>query len=138
MDQDLEISAPVLLFDGVCSLCNHTVDFVLRVERSNKLKFASLQSPYGQSVLKKLNLDPVNFKSFILQEGENFFTESTAVIRISKHLGGLWPIFQILLVIPKFIRDAVYGVIAKNRYKWFGKRDTCRLPTPEERSRFLG
>lgn len=134
--RDETITHPVVLFDGVCKLCNGSVNFILGRDQKGRLKFAPLQSDYGRAVLKEhgKNLDALN--SMMLLEGKRLTVKSTAVIRISKYLGGAWPLCMIALVIPRFIRDFIYNIIAKNRYQWFGKYDTCRLPDPEFEDRF--
>ncbi len=127
---------PVVLFDGVCKLCNRSVNFILRIDRTGRLKMASLQSDYGRRVLEDHGLKSGPLDSMMLLEGTRLTTKSTAVIRISKYLGGLWPLCMGALIIPRFIRDALYGIVAKNRYRWFGQYDTCHLPDPEFEDRY--
>ena len=127
---------PVVLFDGVCKLCNGSVNFVLRRDRAGRLKLAPLQSDYGRRVLASHETKSDPMDSIMLLEGDQLTVKSTAIIRISKYLGGAWPLCMIALVVPRFIRDFVYDVVAKNRYRWFGKYDTCRLPDPEFEDRF--
>ena len=129
-------SPPVVLFDGMCKLCNGSVNFILRRDRKGRLKLAPLQSDYGRQVLAShaIKSDPLD--SMMLLEGERLTVKSTAVIRISKYLGGAWPLCMIALVVPRLIRDFHYDIIAKNRYRWFGKYYTCRLPDPEFEDRF--
>ena len=129
-------SPPVVLFDGVCKLCNGSVNFVLRRDRAGRLKLAPLQSDYGRKVLEEHGKISDSMDSIMFLEADQLTTKSTAIIRISKYLGGAWPLCMIALVIPRFIRDFVYDVVAKNRYRWFGKYDTCRLPDPEFEDRF--
>lgn len=129
-------SHPVVIFDGVCKLCNGSVNFILRRDSKARLKLAPLQSGYARAVLKKNGKNPDALNSMMLLEGERLTVKSTAVIRISKYLGGAWPLCMIVLIIPPFIRDFIYDIIAKNRYHWFGKYDTCRLPDPELEDRF--
>ena len=136
IQKDDENSPPVVLFDGVCKLCNGSVNFILRSDRKGRLKLATLQSDYGRSVLKEHGKNPDMLDSMMLLESDRLTVKSTAVIRISKYLDGAWPLCMIALVIPLFIRDFLYDIIAKNRYKWFGKYDTCRLPDPELEDRF--
>ena len=130
-------SNSVILFDGVCNLCNHSVQFIIKRDKKNQLLFASLQGKTGQEILKKFNLPANDFNSFILLEGDKIYARSTAALRIAKKLGGGWKLLYGFMIIPRFIRDAVYNLIAKNRYKWFGKRDECMIPTPELKERFL-
>lgn len=127
----------VVLFDGVCNLCSGTVQFVIRHDAKNRFQFASLQSSYGQKILQQYQLPTNVFNSFILLENDKIFTRSTAALRVAKRLRGLWPLLYAFSIIPPFIRNAVYDWIAKNRYNWFGKQETCWLPTPELRDRFL-
>ena len=129
---------PVLLFDGVCNLCNFAVSFTLKRDKKGELAFASLQSEYGQQVLAKHDLPPEEYNSLILQEGETIYQKSTGALRVARHLSGLWPLLYGFIVVPRPIRDAVYTIIANNRYRWFGKQDQCKIPSPEVRARFLG
>jgi predicted DCC family thiol-disulfide oxidoreductase YuxK len=126
-----------VLFDGVCNLCNSSVQFLIRKDRQARLRFASLQSEFGQAVLQKFNLPQNNFNSFVLLEGEKIYLRSSAALRITRYLGGFWRVFQIFWIVPPFVRDAIYDFIAKNRYKWFGKKPECMLPSPELKERFL-
>jgi len=128
---------PVILFDGICNFCNGTVNFIIERDKGKRFKFAALQSEAGQRILKKLNVNVTDFDTIILTDGERYFERSTAALKILKGLGGIWQIFYSLMIIPAFIRNFFYDIIAKNRYKWFGKRDTCRIPTPELRESFL-
>ena len=127
---------PVILFDGVCNLCSGSVQFVLKRDKEKRFLFTSLQSNYGQDLLKRSNLPMNTFNSFILFEDGKIITRSTAALTIFSQLKG-WKWVKIFWIIPKFIRDAVYNLIAKNRYKWFGKRNECWLPTPDLKARFL-
>ena len=127
---------PIVLFDGVCNLCSGSVQFILKRDKNNLFQFASLQSKPGQEYLKKFNLPADTFNSFVLVEGDKIYTRSTAALRIARNLKG-WKWLYGFRIVPKFIRDAVYNLIAKNRYRWFGKKDECWIPTPELKSRFL-
>lgn len=126
---------PVILFDGVCNLCNGSVQFILKRDKENKYQFASLQSGFGQKILNQFNLPADNFNSFILFQDGKIFTRSTAALKIFSQLKG-WKWVQIFRIVPEFLQNAVYNVIATNRYKWFGKKDECWLPTPELKGRF--
>jgi predicted DCC family thiol-disulfide oxidoreductase YuxK len=126
----------IILFDGVCNLCNSFVQKIIAADKNNHFKFASLQSEVGQ----KLLADKPEFKdlkTIIYLEGEQLYTRSTAALKISKHLGGFWPVLQVGYILPVFIRNGIYNLIAKNRYKWFGKMDQCMIPTPELKEKFL-
>jgi len=113
------------------------VQFVLKHDRKAKFRFASLQSEYGKLLLQKHQLPTESFGSFVLVEDDKIHSKSTAALRVVKSLSGMWPVLYIFIIIPRFIRDAVYGFVARNRYKWFGKRDSCWLPKPEWKERFL-
>lgn len=126
----------IILFDGVCNLCNSFVQKVITADKNNHFKFASLQSEAGQ----KLLADKPEFKdlkTIIYLENGQIFTRSTAALKISKRLSGAWPLLQAGYILPVFIRDGIYNLIAKNRYKWFGKKDQCMIPTPNIKSKFL-
>jgi predicted DCC family thiol-disulfide oxidoreductase YuxK len=128
---------PVLLFDGVCNLCNGSVQFIIRRDSEGRFRFASLQSAAGQRYLDELRIDRQALDSLILIEGDRWFKESDAVLRIAHLLGGPWKALGIFRLVPRPLRDRAYRVIARNRYRWFGKRESCWLPTPELRERFL-
>ncbi|WP_408007853.1 thiol-disulfide oxidoreductase DCC family protein [Pseudalkalibacillus sp. A8] len=126
----------ILLFDGECNLCNGIVQFVIKRDPSAQFKFAALQSETGQKLLKQYNLPP-RFDSFVLIENDKAYQKSSAGLKVARHLNGGWHLFTIFKIIPTPIRDVVYNFIARNRYKWFGKRDSCMMPTPDIKSRFL-
>lgn len=127
----------IVLFDGVCNLCNAAVQFIIDRDSEGKFVFTSLQSPTGSALLEKFGLSTTNFDTFVLIENDSIFTKSTAALKVARQLDGLWKLTYILIVVPAFLRDAVYGFIAKNRYRWFGKEENCRIPTPELKQRFL-
>lgn len=131
-----EVNA-IVLFDGVCNLCHHSVNFIIDKDPAKYFHFASLQSELGQALLKKHGLDPKYLDSVVLVENGKAYTDSCAVLHISKNLKGLWSWGQIFLIVPRFLRNGVYHYIARNRYKWFGKEEQCRLPTPDLKARFL-
>ena len=126
----------VVFFDGVCNLCNGAVNFLIDHDTRKRLRFASLQSPEAEALLKPFSLPP-GLDSIVFLEDGRVHTRSTAVLRISRHLSGAWRLGGLLLIVPAFLRDGVYNWVAANRYRWFGKRDSCRIPTPELRDRFL-
>lgn len=128
---------PLILFDGICNLCNGAVQFVIKHDSAGKFLFASLQSEAGQELLKKYNLPIDNFNSFILLQDEMVYSKSTGALKVAQQIKGAWSWLYIFIIIPKFIRDGVYTWIANNRYKWFGKKDACMIPTPELKARFL-
>jgi predicted DCC family thiol-disulfide oxidoreductase YuxK len=129
---------PVILFDGVCNFCNSSVQFVIKRDPKQQFRFASLQSEFGQQMLAQHQLPQNDFNSFILLQEGNIYTKSTAALKVAKQLSGLWPMLYGFIIIPPFIRNAVYGFIAQNRYRWFGKREACMLPSPQQRNLFLG
>ncbi len=127
----------ILLFDGVCNLCNGAVNFIIDHDPKGQFKFAALQSEFGQKKLLQLGYDTESFDSLVLLSQDQVYKKSSAALRIVKKLNGLYPILYAFIIIPPFLRHWVYDIIAKNRYKWWGKRDSCRMPTPELRSRFV-
>ena len=127
----------VVLFDGVCNLCNSSVDFIVRHERSNTLKFASLQSKVGKRIVLESGLEEVP-DSILFYRGGKLYVRSTAVLMVAGFLSFPWMLAVVFRIFPRVLRDAAYKTIADNRYKWFGKRDTCRVPTSAEQAKFLG
>lgn len=127
----------ILLFDGVCNLCNSSVNFIIDRDPKKHFKFAALQSEFGQSKLKELGFNQEEFDSLVLLSHGKVYRKSSAALRIAKKLNGLWPLLYIFIIIPPFIRHGVYDIIGKNRYKWFGKQDSCRMPTLELKQRFI-
>ena len=127
----------IVLFDGVCNLCNRSVDFVIRHEKSHKLQFASLQSDVGKSIVNKSGLDEIPDSVMLYVDGK-LLIRSDAVLAISTYLKQPYTYGIIFKYVPKILRDSVYNLIAKNRYRWFGKKETCRVPSADERERFLG
>jgi predicted DCC family thiol-disulfide oxidoreductase YuxK len=130
-------SHPVILFDGVCNLCNGFVQFVIRHDATGAFHFGVLQSPKAQQLLSHFQLSEKHFKTIVLINGNCVYTESTAVLKIAKQLPGGWKLFYTLIIIPKFFRDWVYKLVARYRYLVFGKREVCMAPTPKLKSRFL-
>jgi len=127
----------IILFDGVCNLCNDAVTYIIKRDKKNVFKFAALQSEIGQELTSKFNIDTSKVDSIILIDGEKHYEKSSAALRIAKYLSGAYPLLFGFMVVPKFIRNAVYDYIAKNRYKWFGKKESCMIPTAELKSKFL-
>ena len=128
---------PIILFDGVCNFCNSAVNFTIRRNKKANIAFAPMQSEVGQKLLQQYNLPKDDMQSFIFIENERVYKQSTGVLKVSRHLRGLWPLCYGFIIVPKFIRDGIYNWIAKNRYKWFGMRQQCMIPTPEIKARFL-
>ena len=127
----------IILFDGICNFCNFWVNFIIDRDKKDNFKFAALQSDKGQKLLQTFEIDKNVFDSFVFIDGEKVYTKSAAAFKICKSLKGIWKYFYFLIFIPKPIRDFIYTIVAKNRYKFFGKRDACRLPTEQERVKFL-
>ncbi len=128
---------PVILFDGVCNFCNLWVQFVLKREKKQLLKFATLQSESAKKLLTQYNIDSQIITSLIFIENGIAYSQSTAALRISKYLDGEWKLLYGFLIVPAFLRNGVYNLVAKNRYQWFGKKEKCWVPTPELKARFL-
>lgn len=128
---------PIILFDGVCNFCNSAVNFTIKRNKKANIAFAPMQSEAGQKILQQYNLPKDDMQSFIFIENEKLYKQSTAALRVCRHLRALWPLCYSFMIVPKFIRDGIYNWIAKNRYKWFGMRQQCMIPTPEIKTRFL-
>ena len=130
--------SPVLLFDGVCNLCDASVQWVIEHDPAAIFRFASLQSETGQAFLKKFNLPTDELNTVVLVDGEKAYTHSDVPLQIFKKLGGWWSLLQVFFIVPRPLRNSVYDWIAGNRYRWFGKKGECWLPSPELKNRFLG
>jgi predicted DCC family thiol-disulfide oxidoreductase YuxK len=133
----MQTQYPIILFDGICNFCNNTVNFVLKNDKKGDIKFAPLQSEAAIKLLQHFGLPSTDMKSFIFIENDIVYSKSTAALKVCKHLKGRWPLVYGFIVIPLFIRDGVYNWIAKNRYKWFGKKEICMVPTPNQKEKFL-
>lgn len=131
------IPTPLILYDGVCRLCTGTVLFVIKRDRSKRFRFASMQSPLGQRLLRSVGLSPDELKTFVLVDESGHFTKSEAALRVASGLGGLWRVVSLLRVIPGPIRDGVYDWVARNRYRWFGRLEQCLVPVPDVQDRFV-
>ncbi len=126
----------VILFDGYCNLCSSWVNFILKHDKQKHFRFCALQSPAAEKLLTGYIPLQKN-KSVVLLSRNKIFTKSTAALNIFKTLGGLWSLLYAFIIVPRFIRDAVYDFIAKNRYHWFGKKNQCYIPSDEEQNRFI-
>ncbi len=126
----------ILFFDGNCGLCNRSVKFVLRKEKNSELIFSPLQSEFAKKTLQPFNLEN-NMDSMVLLENGKIYLRSSAALRVTKFLKGLWPLMMSFIVVPPFVRNSVYNYVAKNRITWFGNADYCEMMTPELRKRFL-
>ena len=129
----------LILFDGVCNLCNGAIQFVIKRDKEDTFRYAALQSEIGKKLIAEKGIDTSKVDSIILIEpGVAYFTKSDAALRIAQEFGGLWKALGVFTWIPRTIRDGVYDFVAKNRYKWFGREDACMIPTPELQAKFLG
>ncbi|MDT0647656.1 thiol-disulfide oxidoreductase DCC family protein [Zunongwangia sp. F260] len=128
----------IILFDGVCNLCDGAVKFIIEHDRKDVFRFASLQSEFGQKLIAERGLDPEELDSVVLIEpGVAYYRKSTAALEISRELSGGYSLLKNFLALPESFRDLLYDFVAKNRYKWYGKKESCMIPTPELKSKFL-
>ena len=137
MGRTSEINQSIIFFDGVCNLCNSSVNFIIDRDPNAKFKFAALQSEIAGEILQDTKVRPEALESIVFYSEGRVFNKSRAALEVAKRMRGLWPLMYVFIVIPGFLRDIIYDFIARNRYKWFGKKDACRIPTPELKSRFL-
>tara|TARA_R110002050_G_scaffold56512_1_gene127017 strand:- start:118888 stop:119295 length:408 start_codon:yes stop_codon:yes gene_type:complete len=134
----MELDKKIILFDGVCNLCNASIQLVIKHDKKDEYRFAALQSEHGRKMTAERHIDTTAIDSIILIEpGVAYYTKSTAVLKVGKNFGGLWSLLAVFEWIPEGIRNVVYDFIAKNRYKWYGKKDSCMIPTPELKAKFL-
>ena len=127
----------VVIFDGVCNLCARSVRFILDHEADHTLRFTPLQSPAGSRLMRQLGLDPEDARTFVLVADGKAYVKSDAAIRLSRYFRRAWKPLGLIKIIPRWIRDRVYDVVARNRYRWFGRLDSCMVPTSELRTRFI-
>ena len=138
MKETIPKNKKIVLFDGVCNLCNDSVQFIIERDKDDVFRFASLQSEVGQKLTTERGIDPQAMDSIILIEpGIAYYEKSTAAIEISKHLSGGYSLLRFFSFLPEGFRNGIYDIIAKNRYKWFGKKDECMIPTPDLKAKFL-
>lgn len=128
---------PILLFDGHCNFCSSAVQFVAKHEKNQKLFFTSLQSSTGQDLLEHYKIDPVKTDSLVLIDNDKAYVKSGAALRMTRYMKGLYPILSVFMIVPAFIRNTIYDYIARNRYRWFGRSESCMLPDKELGKRFL-
>lgn len=134
----MEKEKKIILFDGVCNLCNNSVQFIIKRDKKDIFRFAPLQSEIGKKLVAERRIDTARIDSIILIEPQiAYYTKSEAALRISKSLSGFWPVMSVFLGLPSRLRDWIYDWVAKNRYKWFGRREECMIPTPEMKNKFL-
>jgi predicted DCC family thiol-disulfide oxidoreductase YuxK len=132
-----DTSRPVIFFDGVCNLCNRTIQLIIKYDRRQRFLFAPLQSAAGKAALAAAGSPGNDTGSVILYYNGRYHTRSAAALNTFKLLGGAWPLLYAFIIVPPFIRNTIYNQIARNRYKWFGQRSACMVPTPELAARFL-
>ena len=138
MKQFLKTDKKIILFDGVCNFCNASVLKIIHLDKNDAFLFSSLQSKIGQELTAHFNIDTAKTDSIILVESAvKFSVRSSAALHIINEFGGVWKLFQLCWIVPKFIRDAMYDFIARNRYKWFGKKEQCMIPTAKIKDKFI-
>jgi predicted DCC family thiol-disulfide oxidoreductase YuxK len=135
--KDINQTYEIILFDGVCNFCNSSINFVIDHDPEKRFKFAALQSEFGQDILRKFNKNTEDFDSVILLKDNTLYQKSDAALEITKHLSGAWKYLAVFSILPTFFLNFFYDIVAKNRYRIFGKSDSCRMPTAELRERFL-
>ena len=133
----LPASNPIILFDGVCNLCNASVQFIIRNDPKSTFRFASLQSEAGKTILNQFSVSPEKLYSVLVIHDGHLYDRSRAALEIARRLKGLWPLLYGFIIIPSFIRNFIYDWISKNRYRWFGVRNECMMPTPDMKARFI-
>ena len=137
MNNSKDQANAIILFDGVCNFCNASVNFIIRHDHTNYFRFSPLQSTAGQKLVQHFKMEHLPLNSILLVENNMIYQKSTAVLRISKKLSGAYFLLYGFIIIPPFIRDAIYTYVARNRYKWFGKKETCMIPTTEIKEKFI-
>lgn len=133
----MERNHDIVLFDGVCNLCNSAILFIIKRDKKDRFRFAPLDSDIGKELLSQHHMDSSKIDSIVLISGDSAFAKADAALNISKHLTHLWPLLYGFKIIPSFISNKIYDFIARNRYKWFGKKESCMIPTPNLTSKFL-
>jgi len=128
---------PIVFFDGVCNLCNRSIDFILKRDSKKYFRFVSLQSKVANDLLEMEGVDKQNLGTIILLKSGKTFYRSDAILEILRQLKAPWPLLYVFKIVPRFVRDGLYNLVSKNRYQWFGKRNTCRIPSSKERAQFL-
>ena len=128
----------IILFDGVCNLCNNSVQFIIKRDKKDLFRYAALQSEVGQQLVRERGIDTNKVDSIVLIDpGVAYFTKSDGALEIARSFGGLWGLLSVFSWVPTSIRNALYDLVARNRYKWFGKKEACMVPTPELKAKFL-
>lgn len=128
----------IILFDGVCNLCDATVQFLIKHDKKDTLRFVALQSDLGQEIVRYIGIDTTKTDSIILYEpGRAYYYKAQAALEIASEIGGVYSLLSVFKILPKGLSNVVYDYVAQNRYKWYGKKDACMLPTPEMKAKFL-
>jgi len=127
----------VILFDGVCNLCNASVNWLIYHDKKNMFKYSSLQSTFGQRAIQQRNLTGNYMDTVVFIDEGKVYIRSDAALQILKYTGGIYSLAVVFFIVPRFVRDFFYRIVANNRYRWFGKQESCRVPTPELKSKFL-
>ncbi|MBK7734707.1 MAG: thiol-disulfide oxidoreductase DCC family protein [Chitinophagaceae bacterium] len=130
-------SSPIILFDGICNLCNRSVQFIIKHDKEKVYRFAAFQSKAGQKLLQQYNLPLKQYSSFLLIENNKAYSQSTAALKVAKNLSGLVKLAVVFNIVPAGIRNIVYNFVARNRYQWFGKKESCMVPTQDLKARFF-
>jgi predicted DCC family thiol-disulfide oxidoreductase YuxK len=138
MENFLPLDKKIILFDGVCNLCDNTVQFIIKHDKHDVFRFVTLQSDLGRDVIKHIGIDIAKTDSIILYEpGHAYYYKAQAALHIAKELGGVYSLFTIFTILPNWINNKVYDFVARNRYRWYGKKEECMIPTPELKNKFL-
>ena len=135
--KNINPSESIILFDGVCNLCNDYINFIIKRTKPGSLKFGTLQSKSGQELLEKNGLSKKNLDTVVLIENGNLYTKSDVALKVAAKMNSGWKVFRVGYILPKFLRDKIYDIVSNNRYRWFGKKDQCMIPTPELKKLFL-
>jgi predicted DCC family thiol-disulfide oxidoreductase YuxK len=136
--QNLPLNKKIILFDGICNLCDNTVQFIIKKDKKDLFRFVALQSDLGKEICNYIGVDQSKIDSIILYHpGVAYYYKSSAVIEIAEDLGGVYSTLSIFKIFPEKLRNIIYNYIAKNRYKWYGKKESCMIPTPELKAKFL-
>ncbi len=138
METNLPKNKKIILFDGVCNLCNNAINFIIEHDKKDVFRFASLQSDLGKKLVSERGIDPEVLDTiYLIEPGVVYYEKSTAALKIAEDLSGGYSFMKYFIYLPKFIRDGVYNLVASNRYSWFGKKESCMIPTPELKAKFL-
>ncbi|MEZ0006413.1 putative DCC family thiol-disulfide oxidoreductase YuxK [Flavobacterium sp. 28YEA47A] len=135
---NLPLDKKIILFDGVCNLCDSSIQFIIKHDKKDIFRFVALQSEIGLEIINHIGIDTAKIDSILLYEpGKAYYYKAQAALKIAKELGGIYTAISWFSILPDFLTNAVYDYIARNRYKWYGKKDACMIPTPELKAKFL-